>query len=516
MRSSVRRLLSTATKPVIDATAPKPGGPPTGAVLIPMAALGSALTVAELSIAYESSAPAGVLESAPFRLYRDATGRGGLARAPAVAVDAVAPVAAAPKPAPEAAAPAPAKAAAPKAAAPAPAPAEPAPAAPDVTAQADAMVAAVAAAAAAAPAKPVAAATQCEAGTDDDVVRRIAGGLDGLTVAELAERLAAMEAEAVNRTRWEASRAANARAEAVAIGEAQTRAAVEKAAEGLEAEFRRDDALGKVAYEARLRVAKSEIADETAALLARGSKERAMRADYQGGRDVTQARDRIAFGASVALDADRAAEAQASGDAALDAVRKLQAIANGVAAAHEAALDVPSDDLAACQAHAVVARGAVGATRASGATAAYDAVAAAGLTSLKETAGVPAPSPAALARRWERSVLPAARAAALAPDAAGDGLSGAALGRAFAALRLEGGAPEPGSPLAALEAADDRVRAGDLHGAIAALAALPPRAAALKAVTDDWHKDATATAVQAQTDALLDARALLTAAARTN
>ena len=68
MRSSVRRLLSTATKPVIDATAPKPGGPPTGAVLIPMAALGSALTVAELSIAYESSAPAGVLESAPFRL----------------------------------------------------------------------------------------------------------------------------------------------------------------------------------------------------------------------------------------------------------------------------------------------------------------------------------------------------------------------------------------------------------------------------------------------------------------
>jgi len=50
----------------------------------------------------------------------------------------------------------------------------------------------------------------------------------------------------------------------------------------------------------------------------------------------------------------------------------------------------------------------------------------------------------------------------------------------------------------------------------AALAALPPRAAALKAVTDDWHKDATATAVQAQTDALLDARALLTAAARTN
>ena len=91
MRSSVRRLLSTATKkPVIDATAPKPGGPPTGAVLIPMAALGSALTIAELSIAYESSAPAGVLESAPFRLYRDATGRGGLARAPAVAVDAVA------------------------------------------------------------------------------------------------------------------------------------------------------------------------------------------------------------------------------------------------------------------------------------------------------------------------------------------------------------------------------------------------------------------------------------------
>ena len=156
----------------------------------------------------------------------------------------------------------------------------------------------------------------------------------------------------------------------------------------------------------------------------------------------------------------------------------------------------------------------VGARAASGATASYDAVAGAALQALKDCGGAAA-DPVALRARWEERVLPEAKAAALEPTSA-DSVARNALGHAFAALRLGGGAPEPGSPLEALLKADAKVRATDLHGAISALGDLPADAASLRAVVKDWHQDAIATAVSEQTDALLTARALLTAAARAN
>ena len=342
----------------------------------------------------------------------------------------------------------------------------------------------------------------------DDLVTRLARDLQGLSVDELSQRLAAAEAASTKEASREAARAATARDEASRVYAKRTEDLVKaqrlKLLEEMGSLVQADAADSDRAAAARRDALKAE----KDAVLEAQRKEIDTRWASEGQRAVDDAIGAVESGARALVDAARADAAQATGDAAVSRLTSLRELEVRVAAAHRAADAVPPDsDARILSEHAVVARGAAG-SRAVGAVA-DDAVVGAALKARAEAPGA-STDVAALRARWVERVRPAARAAALEPQHAGP-VARSALGGLFAALRLPGGRAPPGSPLAAVEACDAALEMGDVVGALAALDAADGD---LALSVRDWRRDAAASCVAAQTDRVLAARSGLVAAQR--
>ena len=342
----------------------------------------------------------------------------------------------------------------------------------------------------------------------DDLVTRLARDLQGLSVEELSQRLAAAEAAQTKEASREAARAATARDEASRVYAKRTEDLVKAQRLKLLEEMGslvQADAVDSDRIAAERRKA---LRAEKEGVLEAQRKDIDARWASEGQRAVEDAVGAVESGARALVDAARADAAQATGDAAVSRLMSLRELEVRVAAAHRAADAVPPDsDARILSEHAVVARGAAG-SRAVGAVA-DDAVVAVALKARAEAPGV-STDVAALRARWVERVRPAARAAALEPQHAGP-VARSALGGLFAALRLPGGRAPPGSPLAAVEACDAALEHGDVVGALAALEAAEGD---LALSVRDWRRDAAASCVAAQTDRVLAARSGLVAAQR--